>query len=150
MQERTSIRAALAGGMYFMLIFAIGFLLGAMRELFLLPWLGKTLAVVIELPIILGAAWVICSRLVTGFEVPATPRDRLIMGGVAFALLMVAEFCLAALVFGRGPLQHLLDYANPWALLGLAGQLLYAIFPLLQSRATHGSAHSSSIGTRPD
>lgn len=136
MQERTGFRSILAGGVYFVVIFAAGFMLGAVRELFLMPLLGKSLAVVFELPIILGLAWLVCRWLIERLDVPETTVCRLLMGGTAFVLLMIAEFGVSALVFGRNPLQHILAYSEPVELLGLAGQLLFAAFPLLQHESS--------------
>jgi hypothetical protein len=42
---------------YFGLIFALGFLLGTVRTLLLAPATGATAAVLIELPVMLGASW---------------------------------------------------------------------------------------------
>lgn len=132
MTQRPSLTAGVAGGAYFLCVFATGFVLGVIRALLVMPYLGSTVAVLLELPIILGIAWIVCRKLTALLDLPDLARERIIMGGVAFALLMLAEFGVSALVFGRGPLQHLHDLTRPWALFGLAGQLAFAAFPLLQ------------------
>ena len=86
-------RAAWAGCLYFVIGFLAGFMLGVLRVLVLAPRLGTTGAVLIELPVILLIAWVACRSLTTRLRVPPEPGARLIMGALAFALLLVAEFC---------------------------------------------------------
>jgi hypothetical protein len=54
------------------------------------------------------------------------------MGGTGFALLMGVEMATTLLVFGRSISEHLATYASPAAAAGLAGQLLFAMFPILQ------------------
>lgn len=120
---------------YFAAVFGLGFLLGTVRALLLEPQIGALPAVALELPVMLGAAWVICRRLLRGREF--TSVARAVMGGMAFALLMLAELALA-LVFGQTMADHLRGYANPDQGLGLAGQVAFGLLPLIQSRA--GSA----------
>jgi hypothetical protein len=62
-----------AGVLYFTIIFVIGFALGTIRVLLLVPRLGAVTSELIELPIILTAAWtcaiaspLICKCPVTG------------------------------------------------------------------------------------
>ncbi|MFZ0097984.1 MAG: hypothetical protein WAK98_05840, partial [Gemmobacter sp.] len=110
-------------------------LLGTVRTLLLEPRIGALPAVVLELPVMLGAAWVICDSLLRGRDL--TMGARAVMGGTAFVLLMLAELALA-LVFGQALADHLRGYANPDQGLGLAGQVAFGLLPLFQSRA--GSA----------
>ncbi|MFZ4689092.1 MAG: hypothetical protein ACOYLS_07630 [Polymorphobacter sp.] len=123
-----------AGLVYFALVFAIGFGLGAIRVGIVIPRVGEFVAVCLELPLMLGSAWWICRRITHALAVPAGIAARASMGATAFAALMLAELALAVLVFGRTPAQHLARYASAAALLGLAGQILFAAFPILQRR----------------
>jgi hypothetical protein len=72
-------------------VFAAGFALGAIRVVLLIPRLGETFAVLIELPVILAVAWIACHRLIAAFDVPSHLAPRLAVGGVAFLTLMCAE-----------------------------------------------------------
>jgi hypothetical protein len=62
--------AAQAGSTYFGLVLALGFALGTLRVLALAPYLGPTGAVLVELPIMLAASWVLCGWLIARFAVP--------------------------------------------------------------------------------
>lgn len=125
-------RAILAGLAYFSVVFAAGFALGAMRVLALAPRLGESTAVLVELPIILAVSWVTCRWLIARFMVPKMLTDRLVMGGLAFAVLLGAEIGVSVLGFGRTLSVHLQQYQQLSALIGLAGQVLFASFPIAQ------------------
>jgi hypothetical protein len=88
---------------YFAVVFVLGFVLGVARTLAQasIPTLDRVTAVLIELPIILTASWLICARLVKRFRVAPRVGVRLIMGGVALMLLLSAD---AALSLGAGRL----------------------------------------------
>ena len=117
---------------YFGCVFAAGFALGALRMAFIVPLLGKTVAVAMELPIILVIAWFACRSLVNHFVVPSRLVSRAVMGTVAFALLMVGEGFLSLLLAGRSSIEHLQLYREAPHMLGLAGQVAFAFFPILQ------------------
>jgi hypothetical protein len=120
-----------AGALYCALVFALGFVLGALRVLVLVPALGLWGALLLELPVILAASWLVAGRVIRWCGVPPGWAPRMGMGAVAFALLMGAEFALGQLMFGRDLAAHLAQYAAPTAQLGLAGQLAFAAIPLL-------------------
>jgi hypothetical protein len=124
----------LAGAVYFALVFALGFLLGTVRTLFVqdAPSGGRLLGVVIELPIMLAASWFLCRHVVARLRVAPTMPSRAVMGGVAFALLLLAELLVGALLFGRTPAEHVALYREASYALGLAAQIGFALMPVLQ------------------
>jgi hypothetical protein len=121
-----------AGVLYFALVFAIGFALGALRVTLLAPALGEFAAVALELPLMLSASWFASAWLVRSFRVPRTGGARLVMGGVALALLLVAELGLGLFGFGRGLAEQVAAWASPVGMLGLAGQLAFGAIPFVQ------------------
>jgi hypothetical protein len=125
-----------AGIAYFALVFALGFVLGTARTLLLRDASGggRLLAVLIELPIMLGASWFLCRSVVRRFAVAPTLAARAVMGGIAFALLMLAELGLGTLLAGRTPGEHFALYRQASYALGLAAQMAFALMPLLQRR----------------
>jgi hypothetical protein len=133
MKRAAQISAAKAGLSYFGAVFAIGFALGILRVLIVIPRLGETAAVLIELPILLVLAWIICRSLVARFQVGTALDARLVMGTVAFVVLMIAEIAGSTLGFGRTLSEHFQQYRHIPGLLGLAGQVAFAIFPVVQS-----------------
>jgi hypothetical protein len=126
---------ALKGGFfYFAIAFAAGFVLGTLRVLAFEPYLGATLAVMIELPIILAISWHACRRIVIRLQVPQNGDALLLMGGSAFVLLIAAEFILGVVLFGRTMSAFLATYQDLAGALGLLGQMAFGVFPVIQRR----------------
>ncbi len=136
MENRSLHGAVPAGVVYFAIVFAAGFALGVLRVLVLMPRLspslGGTIAILIELPFILTTSWVVCRRLIAHFHVADVAAARLLMGALAFALLITAEVLLATLGFGRDLAEQIHRYRKLPELLGLLGQLAFAAFPWVQ------------------
>jgi hypothetical protein len=126
---KTSLRA---GFVYFVIVFAIGFVLGAIRVLVLVPRIGELTAVLIELPLMLTASWIVCKSLITRFRVAPEVFDRIVMGASAFGFLLVAEIALSTCVFGSPIESTFVMYLTLPGLVGLCGQLAFAAIPLVQ------------------
>jgi len=121
-----------AGLAYFVVGFGFGFLLGTFRMFVIVPAIGEISAVMLEMPIILAISWFSSRWLIGRFSVPDRLPPRVVMGGLAFALLMLAEVGLSILGFGRTFAEHLASYRQVASILGLLGQLAYASFPSIQ------------------
>ncbi len=128
-------RPLFTGAAYVVAVFAAGFVLGVLRTLVLVPLLGELAAVLMELPVILSIAWLVCTRILRRW--PLLPPGALGMGGIAFLLLMGAEAGLSTLLAGRSLAEHLALYAQLPHLMGLVGQLAFALFPWIQARRSH-------------
>lgn len=118
-----------AGFFYFLVVGAAGVLFGALREMFVSPAIGHDLAVIFELPVMLYIAWFCCQRLVRWCAVSDKFLLRVVMGLVAFALLMAMEqslsFALQKLVVAQAPQAWtIIDY------IGFAGQAAFGLMPL--------------------
>ena len=124
-----------AGFIYFVLVFAAGFMLGTIRVTFLIPRFGPTTAVLVELPIILAVAWNVCGIVLRHVEVAAEFGPRLVMGTVAFVVLMLAETALATLAFSQTIPEIAAQYSTAHGAIGLAGQAIFASIPLLRLAA---------------
>jgi hypothetical protein len=120
-----------AGALYCAIVFAAGFVLGTIRTLVLAPALGDVTAVVIELPFMLAVAWIAWGFVLR--TVPVAPRTatRAATGAVAFILLIAAEFLLAR-ALGQTGGAFLAAFGTPAGALGLAGQVVFALFPLVR------------------
>jgi hypothetical protein len=121
-----------AGGTYFSSVFIVAFMLGSFRVLVMVPRFGEIVSVSIEAPIILAVSWFV-SRWTTGkFGVAREVPPRLLMGAVAFALLMLAELGLSVLVFGRSVETYFAAYWSAQGVIGLAAQIGFAFIPMIQ------------------
>jgi hypothetical protein len=125
-------RILLTGTAYVAAVFAAGFVLGVLRTLVLVPLLGELAAVLVELPVMLTIAWLVCTRILRRWPLP--PPAALGMGAFAFLLLMGAEAGLSTLLAGRSPAEHLALYQQLPHQVGLAGQLAFALIPWMQAR----------------
>ncbi len=123
-----------AGFAYFGATFLVGFVLGVARTLLLEPLVGEALAVTIEIPFILGFSWLVCRWLIRKMRVGSAVLDRATMGVAAFVLLMASEFAISVCFAGRDLAGHLALYQEAPNLLGLAGQIAFALFPVVQLR----------------
>lgn len=121
-----------AGFLYFALVFVAGFVLGAIRTFLLTPVLGDTFAVLVELPAMLLISWVVSRDTISRLGVPREVPTGLMMGAVAFALLLVAEAMADRFLAGCGLAEHFRAYEFAPGLLGLGAQILFALFPALQ------------------
>jgi len=124
--------ATAAGALYALVVFLIGFIFGTVRVLLLAPRLGEIPAVVLETPVMLAPSWFVCRWCVNWLNVPRTFPTRSIVGAVAFVVLMAAEISLAVLVFRRSATESITAYESVPGAIGLAGQIVFAMFPVVQ------------------
>lgn len=132
MQTRNLLTAAGAGTLYFLIMFAIGFVLGTLRVLVIIPAIGAVGAVIVELPVMLGLSWVTSHRLTRTRPGLSDAPSRLTMGATAFALLILAELVLSLTLFARSPAEFQDELGTPHGLIGLAGQVAFALIPWAQ------------------
>ena len=119
-----------AGTDYVLIVFAAGFVLGAIRVTFVAPQTGRFIAVLLEQPFMLAVSWFCARRLVSALNVPAAIPSRTVMAVTAFVLLMAIETTFG-LAFGNSLAVQLQNLSEPAGILGLAGQLLFALMPIL-------------------
>ena len=108
-------------------------MLGTVRVLLLAPRIGEVAAVLLETPIMLAASWIVSCWCAGRFVVPPELRPRLVMGGVAFALLILGEFGTSMFAFGRSYEDTVAAILSPSGLIGLSAQVAFALLPSLQA-----------------
>jgi hypothetical protein len=122
-----------AGAFYALVVYLIGFATGAVRVLLLVPRFGETAAVALEVPVMLGASWIVAAWSARLFAVSPDLASRAIMGLVAFTVLMAAELGTVIFLFGRPAGDFFTAYASLAGAIGLAAQIAFAAFPALQA-----------------
>lgn len=120
------VKAALA---YTLPVFAVAFLLGALRVTLVAPQTGPLLAVALEVPVVLALSWAVAGRVLARWPAPNSQRPALAL--LAFVLLMLLEL-LTALAFGQTPAQFLSAMTTAPGALGLAGQIGFSLIPLIR------------------
>ncbi|WP_395539883.1 hypothetical protein [Neotabrizicola sp. sgz301269] len=123
---RRYVKPALA---YLAPVFALAFVLGVLRTLWIAPRIGVLMAVAVEVPLLLLWSWAVAGRVLRRWPLPLP--DRIAMGVLSFALLMLAEAGLA-LATGQTLSGFLGGMVTPAGALGLAGQLGFAALPALR------------------
>ena len=123
-----------AAALYFALVFAVGLMLGPPRVLWLEPWLGKTIAVLLEAPLLIAAMW---------FAARLAPAWARVQGGwlsylcIGFAALLLQQIADLAVGFGfRGMTlaEQTAYFATPAGLIYILTLIAFALIPLIRSR----------------
>lgn len=128
---RTAFRAGIA---YTLVVFVFAFVVGTIRVTLIAPRLGALLAVILEGPIVLGVSWRVSRWCNRHFKVSCDPRVRVLMGSVAFSLLMLLELGVSVLAFGESLDHYFAKYASAPGVIGLAMQGGFATIPWVQCR----------------
>jgi hypothetical protein len=89
-----------AGVLYFIMVFAVGFVLGAIRTLFLVPRLGVRTAELMEAPAMFGASVLAARWVVRRFAMPPAWPGRLASGAIALGLMLLFEFTFVLWIRG--------------------------------------------------
>jgi hypothetical protein len=103
-------------------VFAAAFVPGTFRILVLVPRLGELAAVTLEVPVVLGLSWLVAGWVLRRWPLPRTGQ-RLAMGGLAPALLMLGETIPGITLFGRTLAGSLAAWPPRPALPGWQGRL---------------------------
>ena len=105
-------RAIKAGAVYFLLLYVIGFLLGATRELLLAPRFGVVVASALEALPMLAAIIHFAPLIARRFGIPPKSGGRMLMGVFGLALLIGAEIAMTRAMRGLSPEQWLAHFAS--------------------------------------
>lgn len=127
-------RPLTAATVYFLALLALGFLLGTIRVLFVAPQIGVLAATLLEVPVMLGAAFFLCRWAVRRWRVSPDLAARGAMVLWFLGLLVLFETLLGIALFGRTLGEIWAGLATPAGLVGLTGQAIAALLPLLVGR----------------
>jgi hypothetical protein len=92
-------RSIRAGLLYFAVVFATGFVLGAIRQLWVVPRVGARTAELLETPLMLAVCFLAASWIVRRFDLDAL-RLRITAGLLGLVLLVIAELALVVVLEG--------------------------------------------------
>jgi hypothetical protein len=125
-----------AGAVYFLIVFAVGWILGPIRELWAVPRFGRLTGVLLEAVIMLIAMAVAARWVIRRFHVKPTFGSTISMGLLALGILVPAE--LAGVVWVRG--LSLPEYLASFATApGLVSQLMFLLFAAMPTLVTRRS-----------
>jgi hypothetical protein len=135
-----------AGVLYFAAVFALGFAFAIVRDGVLQLGAAEATrlrAALVEIPLLLVAAWFACRIIVRRLGVPPTKAARALMGGTAFGLIILAEAATGVLLLGRTLEAHLATYLIPSQAAGLGGQMVFAAIPWMQGVRSGRTPHAA-------
>src|ERR1700757_2163420 len=127
-------RSLKAAVIYFLFVFAVGWVLGPIRELWAVPRFGRTTGVLLEAPIMLIAMIISARWVIRRFDVPGTLRTTISMGLVAVGILTVAEIAGVLWVRRLSLQEYLGSLATAHGVISLLMFLLFAAMPTLVTR----------------
>lgn len=122
-------RAIKAGAVYFLLLYVIGFLLGATRELLLAPRFGAVVASALEALPMLAAIIYLAPLLARRFGVAPNSAGRIVMGLAGLALLIGAEIAITRSMRGLSPQEWLAHFASVEGVIYAALLAAFAAMP---------------------
>jgi ABC-type uncharacterized transport system permease subunit len=117
-----------ASVLYFVLVFAVGFVLGAIRTLWVVPRVGTRTAELMEMPIMLAVTIVAARWTVLRLSVPMMWSARLGMGCIALVLMLIAEFGFVLWIRGLSIKEY---FATRDPVSGTAYYLLLIVFAIM-------------------
>jgi hypothetical protein len=141
-------RAMIAATVYFLMLFALGFALGAIRVLAVTPRIGELAATLTEVPLMLTAAFFASRWTITRWRVPRDPAARWAMVFWFLILLFLFETLLGAMLFGRAMAEQGAGLATPAGLVGISAQIIAALLPVFVRQGEVGDSDSmeDSVG----
>lgn len=127
-------RVIVAGGLYFLAAFAIGFALAPLRILVLAPRIGEAGATAVESVFLLTAVWFAAGWIVRRFALVRIGA-RATAGLVGLILLLGAEIALGAVWRGLTLGGFLTRFATPAGMVYGAALAIFALMPLVVARS---------------
>jgi hypothetical protein len=137
--QRPRGRVLLAATIYFAIVFGVGLLLGPPRVLWLEPWLGKTLAVACEAPLLIFAMWIGARAAPRWAGVRGGWPTALAIGGVAFVLQQVADLAVGFGLRGMNLNEQWAYFTTPPGYVYGACLVLFVLMPLIRQARDNGA-----------
>lgn len=129
-------------------VFVVGFVFGVIRNVWANSVIGEDVAIMIEIPLMLTASWIIWQRIALSIEKTYVvvcdgdfcrrEKKKLLslevlqLGSLSFLYLMVYEFVLGKILVGEtiaSFIMKILRYPN---YIGLIGQIGFGLIPVIR------------------
>jgi type IV secretory pathway TrbD component len=123
-----------AGVLYFALVFGLGFVLGTIRTLWVVPRVGARTAELMEMPIMLAVTIGAARWTVLRLSVPMMWSARLGMGCIALVLMLIAEFGFVLWIRGLSIKEYFATRDPVSGTIYYVVLVVFAIMPLLVAK----------------
>jgi hypothetical protein len=134
-------RVLRAAAVYFAIVFAVGLALGPVRVLWLEPWIGATLAVLCEAPLLIFAMIFGARAAPTWARVEGGWLAHLAIGLIALALQQVADLAVGFGLRGMTLSDQIAYLATPPGVIYAVTLVVFALTPLIAYLRRAGSAN---------
>lgn len=122
-------RSVTLGVVYWFKVFVVAFALGVVRTFLITPFIGATPAVLLELPIMIYVSYKAATGIMTLRLLDLTEKQA--VGATAFLLLLCCEAWLAQSLGGQTSDEWVMSLFSMPGILGLAGQIVFALIPAI-------------------
>lgn len=122
-----------AAGIYFALVFLAGLALGPVRVLWLEPWLGPTLAVLCEAPLLIVAMWFAAPAAASWSGLDGGWASRLGVGVIALVLQQVADLAVGFGLRGMTFADQVAYFLSPPGAIYIITLIVFTLMPLLRA-----------------
>jgi nicotinamide riboside transporter PnuC len=129
-RNTSAMRVVKASLFYFVIVFCAGFVLGAVRMLWLVPRVGARTAELLESPIMLVVV-ILAAHLIVRRYALSSASQRLSVGFWALALMLTAEFGLVLHLRGLSIREYLATRDPVSGTIYYALLLVFALLPRL-------------------
>lgn len=116
---------------YFAIVFGVGFALGVVRVLWLVPRLGERAAELLETPVMVAVSYLAARVLFARRPVPLGRREAATAGLLALALLLAVELTVVLALRGLTWEEYLAGRDPVAGAVYLASLALFAVMPVL-------------------
>jgi hypothetical protein len=120
---------------YFAFVFGIGFVLGIVRTLWLVPRVGTRMAELTETPVILFITIFVARWIVRHLDVPSSPLGLRGMGWIGLVFMLIAEFPFIVRLRGLSIRDYVASRDRVAARAYYAALALFAFMPLFVAGA---------------
>jgi hypothetical protein len=123
-----------AGALYFVVVFAAGWVFGPIRQSVIIPRLGETIGLLLEAPLMLLVMFFAARWTIRRLAVASALETRAATGLVALGLLIVTELAGARWLRGLSLRDYLWYFASVPGTISLLLFFLFAAMPVLVER----------------
>jgi hypothetical protein len=132
-----------SAAVYVGLVFAMGFVLGAIRVPLLVPRLGERTAELAEMPLMFAAIFLAAGFVVRRYGTVMTSAGWILAGVLSLAMLIAAELLLAVALAGRGVGEYIATRDPVSGSVYLAMLIVFAVMPWL--RTAHATSATAQV-----
>ena len=135
-------RIVKAGLLYFLPVFALGWILGPTREIWAVPRFGRVVPLLFEAVIMLVAMLISARWVIRRFDVSAALPTTITMGLVALGILLPAEIGGAIWLRGLSLPEYLASFATGRGVISMVMFLLFFATPTVIALLTRERGRS--------